>query len=223
MKTHQSAEVGTIPRLDMRGKTITTYIVFAAHEQLAAMPGGEKLELLTDTFPAIETDLRAWSRATGNELVQVATEGDTGRYVIRKGPPQKSGQKLAAIISDDGLFELLSPLGFALAAALEGHDVSLYFQGPAVRVLGRGFVARMHGPGRPFSRFPREGLAEIGHIPPQEKLRQLQKLGATLYACGPSMDHYKVKTDDLAFEGVIVAEYLTFMEQMAEADMEMFV
>ena len=89
-----------MPRLDMRGKTITTYIVFAAHEQLRAMPEGEELELLTDTFPAIETDLRAWSRATGNELVEVGTEGETCRYVIRKGSPQRSGQKLAAIISD---------------------------------------------------------------------------------------------------------------------------
>ena len=223
MKTHQAAERATIPRLDMRGKTITTYIVYAAREQLAAMSEGEELELLTDTFPAIETDLRAWSRVTGNELIEVVTEGETGRYLIRKGPSTKSSQKLAAIISDDGLFELLSPLGFALAAALEGHEVSLYLQGPAVRVLSRGFTARMHGLGRPFSRFPREGLAKVGHIPPQEKLRQLQHLGATLYVCGPSMDHFKVKTDDLAFEGVIVAEYLTFMEQMAEADIQMVV
>jgi predicted peroxiredoxin len=120
------------------------------------------------------------------------------------------------------LFELLAPLGFALAAALEGHDVSLYFQGPAVRVLTIGYVAKMHGLGRPFSRFPRAGLDKVGHIPPQAKLRQLQLLGAHIYACGPSMDHFKVAEADLAFDDVIVAEYLTFMEQMDQADIHVY-
>ena len=42
------------------------------------------------------------------------------------------------VISNPDLEELLSPLGFALAAALEGIEVRLYVQGPAVRILGRG-------------------------------------------------------------------------------------
>ena len=120
------------------------------------------------------------------------------------------------------MFELLAPLGFALAAALEGHDVALYFQGPAVRVLRKGYVARMHGFGRPISRFPRAGLDKVGHIPPQAKLEQLQRLGAQIYACGPSMDHFKVAEADLAFDDIIVAEYLTFMEQMDQADIHAY-
>ena len=126
------------------------------------------------------------------------------------------------MISDDGLFELLSPLGTALAAALEGQHVSLYFQGPAVRVLARGYRARTHGWGRPFSRFPRSGLERAGHVAPQEKIRQLQALGARIYACGPSMTHFKVPRERLAFDDVTVAEYPTFAEQMAEADIHLF-
>ena len=138
--------------------------------------------------------------------------------MIERGEPERSGHSLAAVISDDGLFELLSPLGFALAAALEGHDVSLYFQGPAVRVLAKGYTPKMHGLSRPFSRFPRSGLAKAGHIGPQEKIDQLLELGARLYACGPSMEHFRVSADDLAFEGVTISAYLTFMEQMGRAD-----
>ena len=82
------------------------------------------------------------------------------------------------IISHPGLEELLSSLGFALAAALGGGEDSLYFQGPAVRVLKRGFNARLQGIGRFFSAFARSGMDKTGHIPPQEKLRQLQDLGA---------------------------------------------
>lgn len=207
--------------LDLRGKTITTYILYAVHDVLADRREGDRVEAIADALPAIDADVRAWSRTTGNRLVDVTENAETRRYVIEKGPPRRSDHKLAAIISDDGLFELLSPLGFALAAGLEGHDVSLYFQGPAVRVLAKGFTAKMHGLGRPFSRFPREGLAKVGHIPPQEKLTQLQTLGAHLYACGPSMEHYKVDPTNLAVTDVTIAAYLTFMEQMESADIHL--
>ena len=208
-------------RLDLTGKTITTYILYAVHDALTGGAEGERVEFLADALTAIDNDIRAWSRTTGNPLVEVTQHGRARRYLIEKGPPHHSGHKFAAIISDDGLFELLSPLGFALAAALEGHDVSLYFQGPAVRVLAPGYTAKMHGLGRPFSRFPRDGLAKVGHLPPPDKLRQLQQLGARFYACGPSMEHYKVDADNLAFDNVIIAAYLTFMEQLGSADIHL--
>lgn len=209
-------------RLDLRGRTITTFIAYEIHEALSALGEGVRVEVVTDAFAAIDTDLRAWCRATGHRLVDTDVTGAMWRFTIEKGAPRRSTRKFAAVIEDDGLFELLAPLGFALASALEGHDVSLYFQGPAVKVLAKGYVAKMHGLGRPFSRFPRAGLDEVGHVPPQAKLHQLQRLGAHIYACGPSMDHFKVADSDLAFDGVIVAEYLTFMEQMDEADIHVY-
>jgi len=209
--------------LNLRGKTITTFIIYEVNHVLQELGERDRIEVVTDAFPAIDPDIAAWCRATGNRLVGVTVDGEARRYVIEKGPPRTSGHKLAAVISDDGLFELLSPLGFALGAALDGDDVSLYFLGPAVRVLKNGYVAKMHGPGRPFSRFPRSGLAKVGHIPPQEKLAQLQELGAQFYACGPSMQHYKVDPSDLAFDDVTVCEYLTFLEQMHHADTHLYV
>jgi len=211
-----------VPGLDLRGKTISTYLLYEIHRALRGMAEGARIEAVTDPSPALDNDLRAWTRTTGNALIDVVTDGATRRFVIEKGPDRRSTLKFAAIISDDGLFELLSPLGFALAAALEGHEVALYFQGPAVRILGRGFVAKMHGLGRPFSRFPRAGLAKIGHLPPEQKIAQLQELGARLYVCGPSMEHYKVDPDDLAFPDVTIASYPTFMEQMDSADIHLF-
>ncbi len=214
--------VKTMTSLDLRGKTITTFILYEAHHALQNRAVGDRIELVTDAFPAIDPDVEAWCRTTGNPLIEMVVDGEARRYVIENGPQRRSGHKLAAVISDDGLFELLSPLGFALAAALEGDDVSIYFLGPAVRVLAEGYTAKMHGPGRPFSRFARSGLAKVGHIAPQDKITQLQELGAQLYACGPSMDHYKVDQADLAFDDVIVSEYLTFMEQMHSADIHLY-
>jgi len=209
--------------LDMRGKTITTYIAYQATQRLAAMAEGDTLELLTDTGDAISNDLRAWCHATGHQLASGVIAGTHCRYVIIKGAPQPAGKRLAAVISDPGLEELLSPLGFVLAAALEGVDVSLYFQGPAVRVLAKGFTEKLHGWNRPFSRFARAGLAKAGHVPASEKVRQLQSLGAHLYLCGPSMQHFRMRQADIAFGDVTIAEYLTFTEAMTSADIHLFV
>ena len=185
----------TLASLDMRGKTITTFIAYQAAGQLAALADGQTLELITDAGEDIDNDIRAWCQAVGQELVSAGSTDGTSTYVIRKPPARRAGPRLAAVISDPGLQELLSPLGFALAAALEGAEVSLYFQGPAVRVLAKGFTEKLHGPARPFSRFAR----------------------------GPSMRHFKVAKSDLAFPGVTVAEYLTFMGTMARADIHLFI
>jgi len=37
------------------------------------------------------------------------------------------------------------------------------------------------------------------------------------------MRHFKIAKNDLAFPGVTVAEYLTFMETMARADIQLFI
>lgn len=217
-----TTEIPTSASLDMRGKSITTYIAYNAWQQLAKLDKGQSLELLTGTGDAINNDLRAWCHAAGHQL-SVEQEATQARYVITKGAAAPSGRRFAAVISDPGLEELLSPLGFALAAGLEGIDVSLYFQGPAVRVLSKGFAEKLHGWSRPFSRFARAGLVKAGHIAAQDKLRQLQALGARLYACGPSMQHFHVARSDLAFGDVTVAEYLTFTEVLANADIQLFV
>jgi predicted peroxiredoxin len=206
------------PALDLREASITTYIVFALREALAE---GAPVELVVDDDPAISNDLLAWSRVTGHEIAELEDPEPGRRYRVQRGNPAAPGRHFAAIISTDDLLELLSPLGFALGAALEGLDVSLYFQGPGVHTLRRGFVPRMHGWGGMFSRFARKGLDDAGHVHPQEKLRQIVELGGRIYACGPSMKRFKVPVSKLAFD-VTVAEYLTFTEVMARADIHLY-
>jgi TusA-related sulfurtransferase/predicted peroxiredoxin len=217
-----ASTVDTMRRVDVRGRTITTAIALAAREALAKLAVGDELELLVDPFPAIVPDLQAWCRATGHELFDVCDEGESRRIRLRKGEPRLSTQRLAVVVSSDGLEELLSPLGFALAAALGGAQVAVYVQGPAVHLLAPRFRARLHGPARPFSRFARAGLEKAGHVAPAEKLRQLQALGAALYACGPSLEHFHVDQSRLAFHDVVVCEYLTFMEVMRQADVQLY-
>lgn len=208
--------------IDMRGKTITPFIVYYTVKNLNDMQTGEILEVNTDKFEAIENDMNAWSRMTGYRLIEMETGENFQRYYIQKSDTKKNGKKLAMIVSDASLEGLLSPLGMALSAALSGTDVYLYFQGPAVRVLKKGFKARLGGIQKPFSSFARNGMAKAGHLPPQTKLEQLKELGAHIYICGGSMDPFGIKKSDLLFDDVIIAEYLTFLEIMDNADIKFF-
>ncbi len=208
--------------VDLRGLTITTAIVWAAHEQLTELAVGDEIELRTEPFAAIEPDLEAWCRTTGHDLVDVRRSQESWSIRLRKQEPRRSEHHVAVVVSSDGLTELLLPLGFALAAALGGAQVSIYLAGPAVHLLGPGFRARLRGLARPFSRFARNGLERQGHVAPTEKLRQLQQLGAVVYACGPSLQHFGVDPERIVFENVVVCEYLTFMEVMQRADVQLY-
>ncbi len=208
--------------VDMRGRKITTFILHSAAMKLREMKEGEVLEIRTDAYEPIESDIRAWCRMAGHTLLELDRDADGETYRVETGTPKAVEHQLAVVISNAGLEELLSPLGFALAAALGGTEVHIYFQGPAVKVLKKGFRERLQGAGRLFSAFAQNGLAKIGHLPPQDKLAQLRELGAKLYICAPSMEHFGVTKSQLAFDGVIVAEYLTFMEVMTRADIHVF-
>ncbi len=208
--------------IDRRGKSISTFVAFDIAGELGGMNEGEVLEILTDDIEPLERDIAAWSRVTGHRLVVSEATEHGRRFLIEKGAKAKTGKSLAMIISVDGLEELLSPLGFALGAALEGIDVHLYFQGPAVHVLAKRFRPKLSGWGRPFSRFAASAMTKSGHIPAQAKLHQLRSLGAKLYMCGGSMDHFKVAKNDLIFDDLPVIAYLTFMPIMAEADVQLY-
>jgi len=165
------------------------------------------IKVRTDPLPAVDSDVHAWCRSTGHELVGVEDRSYGRDYAIRKVAEVREQPGWAIVISNPGLEELLSPLGFALGAALGGSRVAIYFQGPAVRVLTRSFSERLPGWQRPFSAFARRGLDKAGHPPPHMKLRQLDRLGAQIYVCGPSMAHFRVAGEDLFLDGVKIAAY----------------
>lgn len=214
--------VTTHRTLDRRGKTITTFVVYDAAAELDQLSDGDVLEIVTDDFEPFRADIAAWCGAVGHRLVGTRASVDGLHFFVEKRPARSKDTQLAMVISVDGLEELLSPLGFALGAALEGIDVHLYFQGPAVRVLTKGFQPRLKGWARPFSRFAQAGMAKTGHIAAHEKLRQLRSLGAHLYVCGGSLEHFKVGRDDFVYDDLPIVEYLTFISIMEESDIHVY-
>jgi predicted peroxiredoxin/TusA-related sulfurtransferase len=207
------------PLVDGCGRSISTAILYDVVREMRELAPDSLIRVRADTLPAIDSDIRAWCRTTGHELVEVDENRD---YVIRKAAEVNAQPGWAIVISDPGLEELLSPLGFALAAALSGSAVSIYFQGPAVRVLTRSFSEKLRGSRRPFSALARRGLDKAGHPPPHRKLRQLAELGARIYVCGPSMAHFRVRAEDIFLSDVQIAAYPSFVEQMNEAGVQVF-
>jgi predicted peroxiredoxin/TusA-related sulfurtransferase len=223
--------------IDVRGtgKKISVYPLVRVAQALKNIPDdGQQniIELWTDQFTGLRHDIQAWADMAGHELErkidtekEEATEYD--HYIIRKasggGVRRNNQESLAIIVSKEALEDLISPLGFALAAATTGMEVSIFFQGPGVRVLRKGFQGRLSGFfAKPFSFLARRGMAKMGHERPATKLKQLHDLGATFYACHPSMEVFGVKEKQLAFEGVILAEYTTFLHAMRGATIQMY-
>ena len=80
--------------IDMRGKTITTFILYETVKQLQRMSDGDVLEIVTDNYAAIESDMNAWSRMTGQKLLEVEKNATYHRYYVEKASFKKSGKKL---------------------------------------------------------------------------------------------------------------------------------
>ena len=68
--------------LDARGLSCPMPIVKTA-QAIKALASGEFIEVLA-TDPGSVKDFAAWSRSTGNELVEQSVDGAVHRFVIRR-------------------------------------------------------------------------------------------------------------------------------------------
>ena len=69
--------------LDFKGLSCPLPIVKTA-VAVKKLPAGELVEVLA-TDPGSVADFTAWSRATGNQIVEQTVDGGIYRFVIRKG------------------------------------------------------------------------------------------------------------------------------------------
>uniref|UniRef100_A0A7S4SFI3 Uncharacterized protein n=1 Tax=Ditylum brightwellii TaxID=49249 RepID=A0A7S4SFI3_9STRA len=215
--------------LDVRDKKISLYVLQEVHRVLKSECAvDESIDLKTDHFEGLRADILAWGQFVDHDIQEISCDKDEGikfdRYLITKREPTKDAQpeKMAVVISSEGLLDLVSPLGFALAAALAGISVSIFFQGPGVHVLRKDFEGSLPGWKAPFSRFARKGMAKMGHVTPQEKLEQLMQLGAHIYVCHPSMEVFKVAEKDLVRSDITRCEYTRFLMEMRHASVHIY-
>ncbi len=151
---------------------------------------------------------------------EVHTADATHRFANRKGT--RAGHSVGLAISDPDAFALMAPLKFGIAARSRGDRVSLFFYGPAVRVLAHGFEARINGPSRPYGQLGPPTPEDGGYARPELLIAALEIGGAHVYVCGSSMREYGVTRDDLAFNADI-AEYDTFLSRSETSDLHIYV
>ncbi len=151
---------------------------------------------------------------------EVHTADATHRFTNRKG--MRAGHSVGLAISDEDAFALMTPLKFAMQARQRGDSVSLFFYGPAVRAVTRGFEARIGGPARPFDQFGPPTPERGGYMRPELLIAGLKAAGVKLYVCGSSMREFGVTNDDLAFETEI-AEYDSFLSNSETSDLHIYV
>jgi tRNA 2-thiouridine synthesizing protein A len=75
-------DLQVLHQVDARGLSCPMPIVKTA-AAIRTVPSGELLEVLA-TDPGSVKDVAAWSRTTGNELVEQTTDGAVFRFVIRR-------------------------------------------------------------------------------------------------------------------------------------------
>ena len=73
---------GVTQTLDLKGFNCPIPIVKTA-QAMKALTSGDLLEVLA-TDPGSVPDFKAWSKSTGNELVEQTDEGGVFRFVLRK-------------------------------------------------------------------------------------------------------------------------------------------
>lgn len=200
--------------LDMRGNGMTTDIVARAINRLEEIAHGESLKLTVDAGEAIDNDLRAWCEATGNHLLRVDESGSSSTYHIEKGVPVAVVHRMALVVSTDDHRHLEAPLSLALAAALEGVEVAIFFEGDAVAILTDRHTNR--GGPRWTRWFGRSARTEA-----HARVRQIHDLGGDLYACARAVRDHHLDRSDFAFDRITQAEYLTFLPVMEEADIQL--
>ena len=72
----------TVHTIDARGLSCPMPIVKTA-QAIKAVPSGQLIEVLA-TDPGSVKDFAAWSRTTGNDLIEQTADGGLFRFVLRR-------------------------------------------------------------------------------------------------------------------------------------------
>lgn len=196
-----------------------------AYEVIRALRGldvGSAVELITRDDKGLLNDLGIWCRAAGHELADVRPGGGDARVLIRKGEPVHSDKRMTVVMSTANLEHAVYPLDKALAGAVLGMNVSMVFEGAAVRLLKRGYRPRLSGlAGRAFTGMVERVMRrEIGWPLPQESILILEDLGARFYVCSPSMVGYGVREQDLIIGEYTPGAVVAWADLLARSDVQ---
>jgi len=211
--------------VDARSSLKSYMAAFSALKALAHRNNETVIELMIPDNKGILHDISTWCETTGNELIS-SEAGDEGemRCLIQKGEQKRSEKKMVVVVSTAGLESVCYAFDKAIAGAVLGMDVSVCFEGAGVRLLKKGYKCQLSGFwGRLFTGKVEKVMEdEIGWPLPGEAIQILEELGASFYACGPSMIGYEIREEELAVKNIIVAATITWVDLLSKSDVQVF-
>jgi len=104
-----------------------------------------------------------------------------------------------------------------------GMNVNVIFEGSGVKLLKNGYRATRSGFLGGFRTSSVESnLQDSGAPLPSESIQMLAEMGAKFFVCGPSMEAYGVRQEELMIEHSVVGSTVTWVDMLAHSDVNVF-
>ncbi len=224
--------------------------ILKVNEAIKSIETGEEVEVQA-TDPAFATDIEAWCKRTGNQIIESTSKDGMAKVTIKKGDekPQASdsaGDAKNIIVFSGDLDKAIASFIIANGAAAMGRQVNMFFTFWGLNILRKAqkvrvrknVVERMFGFMMPRGS-KKLGLSKMNMLGMgplmirkvmqhknihslEELIRTAQENGVELTACSMSMDVMGIKKEEL-IDGVKIGGVAAMLASAEESDMSLFI
>lgn len=220
-------------------------------EAVKTLNEGEEVEIHA-TDPAFATDVEAWSKRTGNIIVENSTKNGQFKVIVKKGQENhkksdvSKGDAKNIIVFSGDLDKAIAAFIIANGSAAMGRDVNMFFTFWGLNILRqakkvqvkKNIIEKMFGFMMPrgsrklgISKMNMLGMGPImirkvmkhKNISSLEELiRSAQENGVKITACSMSMDVMGIKKEEL-IDDVQIGGVAAMLASAEESDMSLFI
>ncbi|MGI6084436.1 MAG: FAD-dependent oxidoreductase [Acetivibrionales bacterium] len=225
--------------------------ILKVSEAMKSLVPGEELEILA-TDPAFATDVEAWCKRTGNELVESSSKAGQFTVVVRKGTGtikkavSSSGNSKNIIVFSGDLDKAIAAFIIANGSAAMGREVNMFFTFWGLNILRKtnkvrvkkNFIEKMFGFMMPrgtkklgISKMNMMGMGPlmIRKVMKHKNISSVEELidtaiqnGVNITACSMSMDVMGIKKEEL-IDGIKMGGVAAMLASAEESDMSLFI
>jgi predicted peroxiredoxin len=197
---------------------------YSVIQQLSRRDAEAVVELLIKNDKGMLKDIATWCSTTGYQLIcsEPGEEGEM-RCLIQKGERKRNDKVMTVVISTASLEEVAYPFDRAIGGAVLGMRVNICFEGAGVRLLKRGYRAKVSGFWKVFTAWTEDAMKKNTGWPlPYDAIGILEELGAEFYVCGPSMVAFGVREEELVVKNHTLGGTMTWVDLLAKSNVSVF-
>ncbi|EKD12766.1 uncharacterized protein L3040_006918 [Drepanopeziza brunnea f. sp. 'multigermtubi'] len=208
--------------------TLASPIVLSSLRQdLASLNPEDIAELVIRNNKGLFRDVCIWCERTGNDMIasEHANDNLDVHCLIQKGEGMSlSGRrKMVVVVGTAELEKAVGVLEKALGGAVMGMEVLIWFEGSGVRIVREGYRPLVGGVfGRLWTRAVEGCLRKMGRPLPREAINILEELGASFFVCGPSLERFGVREEELSVKNFELGSIVMLVDMLDKADVALF-